>query len=203
MNLSSVIPYFDTLFMVMLGVFALASAVLSGMTIFNAMRLRNVKLAWKAGRLKGYPLFATLFLFFIVSLGVAVYRLEAEEAFLQLIAYSWIGVNWFVVSYLTSRRYITNNGIVKNINDPSQTIAWHQISDFAEYQEEDRVHYTFIYMEDRAYSNSNCCSECVRLELEVPENQVPAFRKIITQKLGRRFNCCFTEQTGIEQFKLL
>lgn len=201
MNLSPLIPYFDTIFVTLLVLFTLASTVLGGMTILNAIRLRNVQLTWKSGTLKGYPLFSSAFLIFTVLVIFANWYLDNTHEYLKLTSYSIIGINWFLVSFLTSKRYITDNGIVKNINDPSQTIAWHQVTDFVEREMDSALRYTFFYMEDDQKPTTECCRHCVRLELDVPKKKGEQFKKILFYKLGRRFNCYFTKESGIEEFK--
>ncbi|MFW6348641.1 MAG: hypothetical protein ACOC2C_08555, partial [Cyclonatronaceae bacterium] len=65
--------------------------------------------------------------------GLAWYK-EASSYYLISGGYVFIALNWFVSSYFMSKRYITDHGIVKNINDPSQTVPWSCIQDFIEYE---------------------------------------------------------------------
>lgn len=178
------------------GTFCLISLVLAAATMTNVWRLRNVRMNWKAGRMKGYPLFATLFLgFTLLSFGAGLYQQTISESVLAGL-YTILAGGWFVTSYLASKRYITNNGIVKNVNDPSQTIAWHQIRDFIEQNTEQGVHFVFIYSE----SIDLGMEKLVRLELLVPKEKVSDFKKLISHKLGRRITCYEAESIKVEQF---
>jgi hypothetical protein len=113
--------------------------------------------------------------------------------------YSWLGFCWFTASYLATKRFITDNGIVKNVNEPSQTVAWHQIRDFVETEHKTHTHYIFIYSGDKGDKTD----QFVRLELEVPHYKKASFKKIISHKLGRRMRCYVKDDINIQQFKQL
>lgn len=179
MNISTDI---HSLFVLLLAMFTLGATFLAAYTAANAIRLRNIRLNWKSGKLKGYPLFSTLFLGFTGGVAFVVYYFEINQAFTVLTCYSWMGVCWFLSSYFTSKSYITDHGIVKNINDPSQTIAWHQISDYVEKPASKGSDYVFIYHDpaERLYSK-----KLIRLELFVPDRNIHKFNKIIDLKIGK------------------
>jgi len=196
MNFSSYIPDLHTVFLVILVFFTLGASVLTFVTLSNAVRLRNVKLTWKAGRLHGYPLFATLFLVFSFSLFILSLYQQKAEHILIFACYGWAGINWFVSSFLMSKRYITDHGIVKNINDPSQTVAWHRVTDFVERRDEENLHFTFFYTQEDSLSGDR---KAIRLELDVPMEFEATFKKVLNYKLGRRFNQTYIPASGSEQ----
>lgn len=181
---------------VLLGIFSLISTVLAASTLVNVVRLRNVRMNWKAGKLMGYPLFSTLFLGVnILLLGIGFYRESIQELAMASI-YMVLAIGWFITSYLASKRYVTNHGIVKNVNDPSQTIAWHQIRDFVEEEGPDGTRFTFLYSEPSLDEPG----KILRLNLNVPERKLPVFKKLISHKLGRRITCYETESIKVEHF---
>ena len=59
MNLSTDI---HSIFVLVLALFTLASTFLAAYSIANALRLRNIRMSWKRGKLAGYPVFSTSFL---------------------------------------------------------------------------------------------------------------------------------------------
>lgn len=121
---------------VMLVIFSIASFALAMVTITNAYRLRNVLISWRGGHVLGLPLFASFFMATALLLvGLAWYH-EASRYYLICSGYVFIASNWFLSSYFMSKRYITDHGIVKNINDPSQTVPWTRVQDFIEYEAE-------------------------------------------------------------------
>lgn len=191
-NLTS---YTETFFLVMLGFFTLASATIALMTVLNVLRLKNVRLKWNGGKLKGYPLFSTAFLGFILLAGMASWLFDAYGEAVILASYTLFGLSWFATSFFMSKRYITDHGIVKNINDPSQTLAWHQIRDFVEHEEHGACVFTFFYMVDKG-TDRKTNHKTVRLRLEIPEKHRGQFRRIVTYKLGRRFD--YFHAPGIE-----
>ena len=48
--------------------------MLAAVTVSNAWRLRNPLIAWKSGKLAGYPLFASLFLGFSAVASLVLYQ---------------------------------------------------------------------------------------------------------------------------------
>lgn len=178
------------------GIFSLISIVLAVVTMSNVIRLRSVRINWKAGRLMGYPLFSTLFLGVItILMGLGLYQ-ESMAELAMASMYMVLAAGWFVTSYLASKRYITNHGIVKNVNDPSQTVAWHQIRDFLEHETDDGTRFVFIYSK----STANTPGKMVRLELHVPARKLNNFKNLISHKLGRRITCYKTESIKVEHF---
>lgn len=174
---------YKTLLLTVVILFVVMSTIMTLVTLGNAVRLRSVRMTWKSGKLAGYPLFSTLFLFgFLILLISSLHKQIPIDGILYM-SYFWIGLNWFVSGYLSTKRYITDHGIVKNINDPSQTIAWNQIYDFFEQKGEKHDTFIFFYR-----IQSGTTSEFSRIELTVPKSQFQRFRKILLQKLGRRFS---------------
>ena len=188
---------FNIIFWFILGIFTLGSAVLATAALVNVIRLRNVRLSWKAGKMRGYPLFSTLFLASALIVGgLAAYQGDFKEMVAAGL-YGWLGLCWFTTSFFATKRFITDYGIVKNVNEPSQTIAWHQIRDFVEKENDQKTHYIFIYTAD---DNSEA-QDLIRLELDVPNGKKEAFQKLISHKLGRRIRCYIEDDINVEQFK--
>jgi len=149
----------------------------------NKFRLRKVRLSWRAGKMGGYPLFATVFLVLIGVLSVTTFIIEDISRYPTFICYFWIGSMWFIASYLASKHYITDYGIVKNINEPSQTIPWFQILDQVEKEERGGVEYSFSYSElDKSLTEG-----FKQLKIYVPDGKRKRFEKIVSLKLKNRF----------------
>lgn len=179
MNLSTDI---HSLFVLLLALFTMGATFLAAYTVANAVRLRNIRISWKSGKLMGGPLFSTLFLVFLGVVATVVYTFQVEQYYSIISCYLWMGVCWFTSSYFTSKSYITDHGIVKNINDPSQTIAWHQINDYVEKPSSKGSDYVFIY---REMNHDWDQSRLIRLELFVPDRRTLKFDKIVALKIGR------------------
>jgi|SRR5690625_519047 len=182
MQMTSDIP---GIFLLILAAFTLASTFLSTWSILNAVRLRSVRLSWNAGKLKGYPLFSTLFMATSLILCGVVWYHSLSSYYLVTACYVWISINWFIASYLASKHYITDHGIVKNINDPSQTVAWYQVTDFLDRPsgKGDGQEYVFIYQ--TCNREETLCNSCVRLELTIPLCKTEDFKKVVNYKLGK------------------
>lgn len=171
-----------SLFVLLLSLFTLGATFLASYSLANAFRLRNVRVSWKSGKMKGYPLFSTLFLGFTAILAAVVLYNQLAQFYTIVGCYSWMGVCWFTSSYFSSKSYITDHGIVKNINDPSQTIAWHQINDYVEKPSPRGSDYVFIYQEKPQYLHKK---RLIRLELFVPDRKAEKFDKIVSLKIGK------------------
>lgn len=128
----------------------------------------------------GFPLFASLFLLCTVLLTVFMLSNGYSSRMNTMFAYLCLSSMWFVSSYLASKHYISDHGIVKNINEPPQTIAWYQIMDFAEQEKKNGVGFTFVYKSEYTGTTFN------RLAVIVPKDKVKAFRKIVSLKLDHR-----------------
>ncbi len=163
--------------------FTIASTLLAGYSLQNKFRLRNVRLNWRGGKMKGYPLFATVFLGLISTLGIVVYLIGDTVNYGIFAAYFWIGGMWFISSYLASKHYITDHGIVKNLNEPSQTIPWFQVMDFVEKEYLNGSEYIFTYSE----MNKSLTQGYKQVKLFVPVQKRKAFQKIVSLKLKSRF----------------
>lgn len=190
---------FNIIFWGVLVAFTLGAAVLAVAAVINVLRLRNVRLSWKSGKLGGYPLFSTLFLFSSFVVGSIAWHQGAMQQMMIAAFYTCLGFCWFTASYLATKRFITDNGIVKNVNEPSQTVAWHQIRDFVEHEGKNHTQYVFIYsMEETPMPD-----ELIRLELEVPHDVEESFRKLISHKLRSRIRCYMKDDINVEQFNKL
>lgn len=78
------------------------------------------------------------------------------------------------------------------MNEPSQTIAWHQVNDFVEKDRDQDFLFVFFYHQ----GHGNELNRIVRLPLEIPEHKIKDFKKIVTHKLGQRLHCF--EEEGID-----
>ncbi|MDG5767995.1 hypothetical protein QA596_11010 [Balneolales bacterium ANBcel1] len=186
-----------TVHLIILAFFALGTTMLMMVTLSNALRLRNVEITWKSGKLYGYPVFSSVFLLFSLALTTLVISQQMNTYLVPVMCYNWIGFNWFITSYLMSKRFVTDHGIVKNVNDPSQTVAWSRIMDYVELNEGNKQVFAFFYPD--ALSGEK--SRNIRLELEVPSDKRPIFSQILRKKLGRRFSLGEFETTWIGQLK--
>ena len=195
MNLSTDI---HSLFVLLLALFTMGATFLAAYTVANAFRLRNIRISWKSGNLFGAPLFSTLFLGFLGVVTYFVYTNQIESYFNIIGCYLWMGICWFSSSYFTSKSYITDHGIVKNINDPSQTIAWHQIIDYVEKPASKGSDYVFIYRELNHERDQN---RLIRLELFVPDRRTLKFDKIVVLKIGRIMTPVVDSALDFKSFK--
>ncbi len=158
---------------------------LAASAIMKVFRLRNKRMSWRAGTLKGFPLFSTVFMVLSLILAVSVWFNGETVDIAASFCYLFIAGSWFLSSYFTSKRYIIEHGIVKNVNDPAQTVAWHQIHDFFEKPVNNGIRFTFIYFEESRL----ICRQAIRLEITVPQKKVSSFKKLISHKLGNRLHC--------------
>ncbi len=164
----------------LLVVFSFASTLMAVYSLSNKFRLRGVRLHWQAGKLMGYPLFATVFLLLIGLLSItSVFILQDSLHSPIFFGYFWMGTMWFISSYLSSKHYITDHGIVKNINDPAQTIPWYHIVDYVEHPTDKGILYMFSYSQPNSHEQEHFN----QLRIEVPHSFTSKFNRIISLKL--------------------
>ena len=171
-----------SLFVLLLALITLAATFLALWSAGNAIRLRNVRMSWKSGKLAGYPLFSGLFLMSVLVMFSVIYYFRLDSYYTIFGCYAWMSGCWWVSSFLASKHFITDHGIVKNINDPSQTIAWHQICDYVEKPDTKGSQFIFMYQNG---ATLNRAPEVTRLELFVPDKKVNKFEKIVSLKIGK------------------
>lgn len=167
----------------MVVLFTIASTLLAGYSVSNKLRLRKIRLSWRSGKAGGYPLFATVFLALTLTLSTIVFGIKDVTKYPIFACYGWIGLMWFISSYLASKHYITDYGIVKNINEPSQTIPWFQILDFVSRNDKNGVQYLFTYSE----IEKSLKDGFNQLKLEIPASKQKEFEKVVSLKLKSRF----------------
>jgi hypothetical protein len=184
------------IFNILLAFFTIASFMLAFVTLSNAYRLRNTLLSWKAGKLFGFPIFASIFLVFTLGIWLLAGQVGLAGYSGVLACYAVMAFNWMLSSYFMSMRFITDHGIVKNINDPSQTIPWSNVHDLVERKTSEGVAYSFFYLPSAGPSSTR---HCIRVELIVPKLHLEAFRRIMEHKLGRRFKQSVVPEPGFKQ----
>src|SRR5690625_6984292 len=69
------------IFVLTLALFTLGAMMLATYTVANAVRLRNIRISWKSGKLGGYPLFSTLFLIFSAGMATLMYTHQISPFF--------------------------------------------------------------------------------------------------------------------------
>ena len=185
------IPGLNVMLLMVLAFITMGFTILLLVTISNAWRLRNPLLSWHSGKIKGYPLFAGIFLI-VVCVGILITDGFSSELLPVWVCYGWIGTSWFISSYMMSKRFITDYGVVKNINDPAQTVSWVSITDYFEKQLQNGSVFTFFYLQN----NTDNHRHVVRLEIFVPSGNMELMKKIISFKIGnnRRYSETLTQQ---------
>jgi len=192
--------YLSTFFWVRLCFFTFVSVAIMLATIVKVVRLKNIRLQWNGGKLGGYPLFSTFFLAFLIGMSIIAYVKNSLPGDGMIVSYLILGTSWFCTSFFMSRVYITDHGIVKNINDTLQTLAWHQVRDFIEYEKEGKTLFTFLYFnEANRYINNSDNDKIIRLDVEIPFHKLRQFRKIVSYKLGRRFDYHYVSDSEIKE----
>lgn len=174
--------------------FVMGSTLLTVWTWYNSRRLRNCIQQWRDPGLHGVPMFPALFL--TLAVAASAYHMSVGESAYRVyeVAYVWLGLNWYAAYHLMSKRYITDNGIVKNINDPSQTIAWTRINDYLELSREGFTEFTFFFT-----SSESGQLRSHRIKLKVPDKEYEAFRRLLTYKVDRHLARPWSETTDIER----
>ena len=198
MSFFSNIAGLQLLMLVMLAFATVAFTLMAMVTVSNAWRLRNPLISWRAGKVFGFPLFATIFLVFILSSSLLIVEHGERAEMTMMLCYSWIGLTWWLTSFQLSKRFVTDYGIVKNVNDPSQTISWNNVSDYIELDAHNGKLYVFLYM---VRDHETGLNKSHRLELFVPQQHQRSFSRLVDFKLRHRFTEHTLHVSGQEALK--
>lgn len=177
------LPFFKGIFEVLLVGLAVMTTLFCVMTIRNLIGYSHLIMSWKNGKIAGYPTGSVILLVVAVIILIAGFTLPSDTATWMLLLYGWSTLCWFIVSYLTSKYYVTETGIVSELNDRSKLLEWNCILDFVERDLNDRyVTYTFFYVERTSGTDSH---ELKRVEVKVPANRSEFFKNIIKLKMDK------------------
>ena len=149
-------------------------------TVMNRLRVRHVLLAWRHGRLLGWPVWPSLFLGAVLLFAGGAVAAGQPMPTTLVAGYVLGGVFWFTAGLFSTSVLVTEHGLICQANRTGQTMAWEQVVDYFEVASEKQGHYVFFYQDP---SRGRC-----RMELTVPRVQQAAFRKVIGDKLDARFH---------------
>ncbi|MEM1095515.1 MAG: hypothetical protein AAGJ10_13020 [Bacteroidota bacterium] len=168
-----------TAYIILLFTFLGVTSALLIATVTSRMRIRRVQMQWPTGVLFGFPLGPSAFMS-VIALSLVFIALErpAAEAIVPL-GYLVGGSFWLLAVRLGKATVITETTIYRTMNDPSSSLAWVCVVDYAvqETPKEDR--YVFFYRNGRGMR--------LRYELRVPASRRVAFRELVDERLSNRF----------------
>lgn len=161
-------------------------AVAGLLMVFSAVkrsRLRRIRLSWGNGRLFGLPLVPTLFLTIVV--GLIGFELASDGSGTSLswgvlMGYLTGGVFWYVGAVLQTSVVVTDWGLNTRVRGRSETLPWHEVTDYVANEQGRMTRYVFFRIDDRRRKQ--------RFELDVPPGQLARFRETVESKLDARFN---------------
>lgn len=181
----------------MLLLLAVGTLMLTAYTWYNKRRLRNCIQTWSDPGLESIPVFPSVFLCTVMAFaGLNAINGIQNYRWFEFVYFS-MGLNWVIAYRMMTKRYITDYGIVKNINDPSQTIAWNRINDYLERNKDTYTEFIFFFTNgDHDALRSN------RIQLKVPHDKYESFRKILTYKVDRHIHQVWSETNDLEQTPL-
>jgi hypothetical protein len=169
-------------------------AVTCLLMIVSAMRrsrLRKVRLSWGSGRLYGLPLVPTLFLAIVVGLigiEVATDGLGTPFGWVILLGYLAGGLFWYIGAVLAAAVVVTDWGLSRRRRGKSETIPWHEVTDYLEKEPGRRTTFVFFRVDERGKKQ--------RFEIEVPASRLASFREMVEGKLDARYNYSVRRPAG-------
>lgn len=154
-------------------------------TVINRIRLRSVRMSWGNGRLAGQAGSFWIFIALIGIGGVMFWIPEHPDSRLVSAATVWIGMHGALTSSLTSRVFVTDNGLIRSLNDPSGMVSWYQVTDYAVRDRRGKQEYLVIYQKYDRGSRFGEVQPCSRFVITVPKRKERTFKKIVSYKLGK------------------
>jgi len=179
---------FVSVHFLLLWAFIGTTSMLALLTVVNRLRIRDVLVWWPRGRLKGLPLWPTLFLLAILGLWVQGMLRDQLPYTTFLAGYAFGGLFWFIADAVKSTLLVTPHGLVLNVNRSEECVAWGQIVDYFEFEHGRNLGLVFFYLDG--------CGSRRRLELRIPEARRDHFDAIARERLAGRFRYESQELAG-------
>lgn len=173
-----------TLHLLLLCGFVGVTCLLLALTVESRMRIRKPAVRWRTGRLGGWPLWPTLFLFGLGSVLIYAALAPLPVAPGTALAYVLGGLAWFAAAALGAQVFVTDGGIVPG--QGRRGITWAQVTDYFSGPCGD--HYVFFYQDENGHRQ--------RLELDVPLAHREAFAHVVRAKLDARFDHAVEQAYG-------
>ncbi|MFC2085861.1 hypothetical protein ACFLRO_01470 [Bacteroidota bacterium] len=176
--------------------FVTVTGLLLVVSAIRRRRMRNVKLSWASGKLFGLPLTPTIFL--IVVVGLIGLKLVTEDytrslSWVVLTGYLVGGMFWYIGAVLSTSVVVTDWGLSRRIRGKSDTLAWHDVTDYFTSDHARKSAYVFFRLDERGRK--------LRFDLEVPVTQRASFRDAVESKLDARFNYYVRRPAGSRTLK--
>ena len=168
----------NTLHIVLLIGFIGVTALLMLVTIANRLRVEGVLLAWRTGRLFGWPLWPSLFMGAVVLLMGYGLLFDTDVPIGVFVGYLLGGSFWFAAALLSTSIFVTEHGFIRNVSRAHEALTWAQVSDYFEVEQDEDRYYVFLVIDEN--------NQRRRLELKVPLAQQVRFRQIVRAKLDAR-----------------
>lgn len=172
--------FLSVLHLALLAAFIGVASLSMLLTLISHLRVRRALLSWQQGRWGGIPIGPACFLIAaLAGLGYALVQGHPVRPSV-LVGYPAGGAFWLVAAYLARTVFVTEYGIIHDVNRISQAVAWSQMADYFVVETERESRYVFFYREEG--SSQRC-----RLEVTVPARHTEVFQQIVYQKLEARF----------------
>ena len=136
MDYSALANLIQTAHAVLVFGFIAVTTLLMLMTLANRHRITAVRFSWSTGRLAGLPVWPTVFLTIVFGLCISAIWLDHPWQAVFL-GYLMGGMFWFVSVMTAQTIVVTEYGIIRNVNQADQAVAWGAIVDYFETNELD------------------------------------------------------------------
>lgn len=165
----------NTLHTVLVFAFVLVTAMLLTMTVARRLRIRGVRLVWRAGGWQIFPIWPTLFMGLVTVFLVYAHNAHPVINLPIYLGYLLGGALWFTAVALATSTIITEYGIISEAGRTGDSVGWGQITDWFEVDEGRRSQFVFFYQD--------FSGERRRLQVPVPLLYADRFRGLVRTKL--------------------
>lgn len=164
--------------------------------VFGRLQIPRPRMVWRrSGPLTRVPLGPSLFLLVAIgSIGHA-WTTGRMVPLYVLVGYPAGGVFWFIATWMLRSVVITDYGIVPDPRRVHRAVVWSQVVDYFTRRTDGEVQFVFFCR--------GSDGERHRFELPVPTYHVPAFRKLVDQKLAARFRVSCEELSETDELPQL
>ena len=168
----------EPLYLLALCGFVGATSTFMLVSLINRARVCNVFQTWPRRGGRSWPVWPVAFLVLSFALLVASLWLHHEPAALTLFGYLAGGLFWLVAATLARTTYVTDQGLVRSVNRPSDRLLWRHVTDyFCAPQEKGAQRYVFFHRSEGKHR---------RFEITVPAGHGKRFQRTVHFKVDER-----------------
>lgn len=147
-------------------------------TATNWWRIRPALCSWRRGRLGGLPLAPTLFIVASVVFLFCTRVFDQQVSPFFYTGYLVGGACWFAASWLSATVFVTEQGLLQDVNSEKRLMAWEWVEDYFVVSLRRGRRVVFLYVDEDGTRHRN--------EVVVPAAHQARFQHVLKERIDAR-----------------